>query len=115
MMDSKEIGRRIRAAREAKGLSLNDVATRIGTHKTTVLRYENGEIRKVKAPIIEALALTLSVSPHYLMCWTNDPAGADSSCPSEREKELLLLFRRLDSPGQQAVLEKAAEESQKLK
>jgi len=115
MMDSKEIGRRIRSAREAVGLSLSEVAAKIGVHKSTVLRYENGEISKVKAPIIEALALSLGVSPHYLMCWTDDPGFHTVPDATEREQELLDLFRRLSPAGQATMLKLAEEEAQKGK
>ena len=53
MLDSKGIGLRIKQSREQAGMSLNDVAQKIGLDKSTILRYENGEIAKVKAPIVE--------------------------------------------------------------
>jgi transcriptional regulator with XRE-family HTH domain len=72
VLNSKEIGNRIKMAREKADMSLNDVASKLGVNKSTILRYENGEISKVKAPIIEALADALRVSPHYLLGWEGD-------------------------------------------
>ena len=72
MLDSKEIGNRIKKAREKADMSLNDVALKLGVNKSTILRYENGEISKVKAPIIDALAKVLRVSPHYLLGWIDE-------------------------------------------
>lgn len=72
MLNSKEIGNRIKLAREKADMSLNDVASKLGVNKSTILRYENGEISKVKAPIIEALAQVLRVSPHYLLGWSDE-------------------------------------------
>lgn len=72
MLNSKEIGKRIKNAREKADMSLNDVALKLGVNKSTILRYENGEISKVKAPIIDGLAKALHVSPHYLMGWEED-------------------------------------------
>lgn len=72
MLNSKEIGNRIKKAREKADMSLNDVALKLGVNKSTILRYENGEISKVKAPIIEALAKVLRVSPHYLLGWIDE-------------------------------------------
>jgi transcriptional regulator with XRE-family HTH domain len=46
MLNSKEIGKRIKDAREKADLSLNDVALKLGVNKSTILRYENGEISK---------------------------------------------------------------------
>ena len=72
MLNSAEIGNRIKMAREKADLSLNDVALKLGVNKSTILRYENGEISKVKAPIIDALAKVLQVSPHYLLGWQEE-------------------------------------------
>jgi transcriptional regulator with XRE-family HTH domain len=72
VLNSKEIGNRIKMAREKADMSLNDVASKLGVNKSTILRYENGEISKVKAPIIEALADALRVSPHYLLGWQEE-------------------------------------------
>ena len=72
MLNSKEIGERIKNAREKADMSLNDVALKLGVNKSTILRYENGEISKVKAPIIDGLAKALHVSPHYLMGWEEE-------------------------------------------
>lgn len=77
MLNSKEIGKRIKDAREKADLSLNDVALKLGVNKSTILRYENGEISKVKAPIIDGLAQALHVSPHYLMGWEAEESKND--------------------------------------
>ena len=77
MLNSKEIGKRIRNAREKADMSLNDVAVKLGVTKSTILRYENGEISKVKAPIIDGLAKALNVSPHYLMGWEVEESKND--------------------------------------
>jgi transcriptional regulator with XRE-family HTH domain len=58
-------------------MSLNDVALKLGVNKSTILRYENGEISKVKAPIIDGLAKALHVSPHYLMGWEEEQKKND--------------------------------------
>lgn len=72
MLDSKEIGKRLEMARIKSDMSLNDVAKIVGVNKSTVLRYENGEVADVKAPIIEKFAMALRVSPHFLLGWSDD-------------------------------------------
>lgn len=122
MLNSKEIGKRIKISREAASMSLNDVALKLGVNKSTILRYENGETSKVKAPIIEELAAVLRVSPHYLMGWTDDPAIGVSDMPvvdgiplTSNECDLVMLFRQLDLLGQSAVVTKVMEELQRVK
>lgn len=59
-------GRRLRALREAKGLSLEDVAARAGMHFTAVGRLERGA-REPKLGTILRLAKALGVEPDELV------------------------------------------------
>lgn len=76
-LDYIEIGRRIRQAREDKNLTLADLAAEIGLNKSTILRYESGEIRRIKLPILEAIASALGVNPSWLSLETDDPTNYD--------------------------------------
>ena len=76
-MDMQEI---IKNRRRELGLTLEDVARRVGVSRATVLRWETGEIRNLGRDKIAALASALTVSPEYLLGWTDDPnikMGAD--------------------------------------
>jgi len=63
------INEKIKARREELGLSLEDVAKALGINKSTVLRYESEQIKKMPIDIIEPLAHALKCSPEYLMGW----------------------------------------------
>lgn len=71
-MDSKVIGKRIEQRRQQLGLTLDDIATEIGVARSTVQRYEKGNIKKIKMPVIEAIARVLNVDPAWVCCKTND-------------------------------------------
>lgn len=119
MLDSKEIGKRIKQSREAADMSLNDVGKKLNLNKSTILRYENGEMAKVKAPIIEQLAAVLRVSPHYLMGWSDNPqtencCTIDDTPISNNEMDLIRIFRQLDLLGQNAVVNEALSELKKI-
>ena len=43
------------------------ILTNFDVHKSTVLRWENGETEKIKLPIIETLASFYNVNPTWLM------------------------------------------------
>lgn len=90
MLNSIEIGKRIKNAREKADMSLNDVALKLGVNKSTILRYENGEISKVKAPIIDGLAKALNVSPHYLMGWE---VGEEEQKKNDIQADIILKMR----------------------
>ncbi len=67
MLNNKEIGIRIKQARKNKNLTLDEVAEKINLNKSTLSRYEKGQINRIKLPIIQALANILDVSPSFLI------------------------------------------------
>jgi len=64
---------RLKKAREERGMTLAELADRIGRTEATVQRYESGNIKNLKNDTIEALARALNVSPVYLMGWDDKP------------------------------------------
>lgn len=67
-----EIGTRIRMKRLELGLSGEHVGKMLGVDKTTIYRYEKGEIEKLPISIIKKLANILHTTPEYLMGWSDD-------------------------------------------
>lgn len=63
------IGERIKSARLKKGLTLIEVAEKLGKTEATIQRYESGNIKNLKNDIIEQLANILNVTPSFLMGW----------------------------------------------
>ena len=63
------IGQRIRSIRLQQGLSIDDLAYRLGKNRTTVYRYENGDIENLPLGILDSLADALNTTPAYLMGW----------------------------------------------
>ena len=66
-MDGREIGERIKRRRGELGMTQGDVANKVGVAISTVQRYEKGQIRKTKLPVVEAIARALDVSPSWLI------------------------------------------------
>lgn len=60
------IGKRINEVRTENKETLEFVGTLVGVHKSTVQRWEQGDVEKIKLPIIEALALHYNVNPSWL-------------------------------------------------
>lgn len=73
------ISTELRARRKALGLTLEELAERIGTSKQTIHRYENGQISNIPPEKVEALAAALETTPAALMGWQRD---------SERYREI---------------------------
>lgn len=68
------INERIKARREELGLTLEDVARALGVNRSTILRYESEDIKKMPVDYIVPLAKVLKCSPEYLMGWEKDSA-----------------------------------------
>ena len=62
-----EIGKRIKSRRAELGLTLEQLADTLGFNKSTMHRYEVGQIRRIKLPIIQAIASALKVNPDWLI------------------------------------------------
>ena len=71
-MENFKIGQRIKETRLELGLSLDEVANKVGVAKSTIQRYESGAIGKIKLPIVESIAKELKVNPAWLLCKSND-------------------------------------------
>lgn len=67
-----KVGERMRMRRQALGYSGEYVGKMLGVDKTTVYRYEKGEIEKLPISIIRKLARILQTNPEYLMGWSDD-------------------------------------------
>ena len=103
------IGERIKARRIQIGLTVDQVADRIGKNRATVYRYESNDIEKFPLDILPPLARVLNTTPAYLMGWS-DTADAHlslalTSTPdlTPGETELLRKYRALDDSGRGRV------------
>lgn len=76
-MKNEEIGKRIQERRKALKISAAEVADGTGLSKATIHRYENGEIRNIKLPVIEAIASMLNVNALWLIGKSDDMKRTD--------------------------------------
>lgn len=79
MNDNIEIGRRIKSAREEKGMTQEELGKILGLNKSSIQRYETGKIQKIKLPILENIAFILNVNPSWLALKTDDPKYYDEN------------------------------------
>ena len=63
------IGQRIREIRTQQGLSIDDLAYKLGKNRTTIYRYESGDIENLPLGILDSLANALNTTPARLMGW----------------------------------------------
>lgn len=75
------IGRKIRSSREAKGLTIKEVAEMIGLSESTISRYESGYVAKIKIPVLSSIASILNVQEEYLLGFTDQKQPMHDSVP----------------------------------
>lgn len=63
------IGSRIRNKRQELGLTVDELASKLGKNRATVYRYESDDIENFPISVITPLAEVLKTSPAYLMGW----------------------------------------------
>lgn len=71
-----KVGDRIRTKRIDLGLSVDELATRLGKNRATIYRYEKGDIENLPVSVLEPLAEALQTTPEYLMGWAADTKKA---------------------------------------
>lgn len=67
IVDVKKIGERIKHARSLRNYTLEDIAKDIGVAKSTIQRYERGQIAHPKLPVLHSIANSLNVNPGWLV------------------------------------------------
>ena len=84
------IGKRIQLCREKIGLSVDQLADILGKDRSTIYRYENGDIEKLPTTVLEPLAKALQTTPAYLMGWVE---STDSEKKNDTITDIILKLR----------------------
>ena len=84
LLSNAEIGARMETRRLSLGMTMEDVATKIGVAKSTIQRYEKGQIGKIKLPVIESIASVLGVNPDWLIGNTENMTIVQRAIPTAK-------------------------------
>ena len=103
-MDNIEIGKRIKYARDIRNATLDSVAQKVGVAKSTIQRYENGKIEKVKIPVIESIATALNVNPMWLVGKSDDISIYAHPTPT-----IMMYYERLNDLGKHEATKRVQE------
>lgn len=63
------IGQKIKARRKELGMSAEELGEKLGKNRSTIYRYENGDIEKLPFDFLEPIAKALQTTPEYLTGW----------------------------------------------
>lgn len=79
-MDIKDI---IKNKRIEKGLTMKELAEKVGVSEATISRWESGEISNMKHKGIILLANALDISPNVIMGWEDLPEPPQEETPEK--------------------------------
>ena len=98
------IGRRIKDRRKTIGMSADRLGELLGKDRSTIYRYEKGDIENLPLDILQPIAQALNTTPQYLMGWReDDKKNTPSAEPklTEGEKNLLENYRKLSDEAKE--------------
>lgn len=84
---SKKIGQRIKERTKALGMTVEELAQRTGKDRSTIYRYEKGDIENVPLDILKPLASALDTTEHYLMGWDKEKIKEIAAMQAELREE----------------------------
>lgn len=96
-------GEKIKQLRQRRGMTLQDVANIVGVGKSTVRKWETGDIANMRRDKIQRLAEALCVYPAYLMGWID--SESNDNMLTEKERRLILAYRSALPVIQDAALQ----------
>lgn len=79
MDEKREIGKRIKAARERAELTQQELGDKLGLNKSSIQRYETGKITKIKQPVLEKIGVVLKVNPKWLRLESEESEYSEES------------------------------------
>ena len=70
-----DIGKRIKARRKELGMTVDEIAEKLGKNRATIYRYESGDINEMSYGVLGPLAKILKTTPAELAGWGTDIIG----------------------------------------
>lgn len=106
-----EFGEIVKTLRTKKGLTLDELAQKIGVSNASISRWETGEIKNIRSDKIGPLADALGTSTEYLLGRTPDPAPSQNRgpVPIYLHDECILSTEAPDIAIAERMRERAAE------
>lgn len=99
------VGQRIKAKRIDMGLSAEALADACKVSRSTIFRYENGDIEKLPAEKLEPIANILHTSVAYLMGWEDSDDYNLIDHLADSEIKMLYIYRSIPESKQSLFLD----------
>lgn len=80
------VGEKIKLRRKELKISADDLADAVGVSRSTIFRYEKGDIEKVGPEVLKKIADKLRISPAELMGWSDETSVEPEYTTSDLRK-----------------------------
>lgn len=97
-----DIGAKLKQRRIEEKISAEELANKLGVSKSTIYRYEKGEIAKVPTETLEKISKILNTSPAYFMGW--------SDLTHNSKSDIVAIYEKLNENRQEKVLNFASDQ-----
>ena len=103
-MSENDMSRKIKELRAKHGLTFEQIAQQVGVGRSTVRKWETGQITNMRRDKIAKLAAALHTTPEYLMGWTDgdEPIQAQPTSTSTGKNVICIAAR--DGSYQERIL-----------
>ncbi len=99
-----DFGTYLRGLREAKGISVRQLAAELGIEHSYLSKLERGENTRPSEKVLEGLAGVLEVSPHLMAAMAGQVSRGLLDAIQRHPEEFAALFEKLqDAPKQTLV------------
>ena len=88
------IGHRIKERRKELKISADELASKLGKDRSTIYRYEKGDIENLPLDILEPIANALLTTPQFLMGWENQDEEINNINIKKQSTESELSMRK---------------------
>ena len=101
-----KIGERIKQRRKELGMSADKLGEILGKDRSTIFRYEKGDIENLPLDILQPIAKALMTTPQYLMGWSDDKKAntPEKQKLSEGEKMWMELYYKLSNETREMLI-----------
>lgn len=98
------IGKRIKQRRKELGMSADKLGEILGKDRSTIFRYEKGDIENLPLDILQPIAKALNTTPTYLMGWEDKKSTPEKTNLSEGEKMWMELYHKLSKETREMLI-----------
>jgi repressor LexA len=99
-----DIGLKIKAARQAKGMTQEELGDILGVQKSAIAKYENGRVVNIKRSTLKKISDVLDIPPFELVFDENKKKPTDDSELSENVKKLIDFAKTVPDDKVELVL-----------